>query len=188
MINNFPYMLATYTMTLYDFNTLYPNSFNDLKLSSEEITTSFINTFNQYWYEYEINAETVPLFIMRVKNKFNSIKDYWDKKINEYSKELDYTKGIEETYTEDNKDNEINEGTNNTNYIDLPNSVSQQEYITSKTLNNIKGTRNNNQTRNYSKSGGVNVIDQRLKYLNYINNIMLDFVKEFKDCFIQIYS
>lgn len=184
----FPYMYATYTMALYDFNILYPSAFNDLKLENDNLTTRFINTFNNYWCEYEINGDTPNLFILRVKNKFNSIKDYWTKKIIEYEKELDYNKGIEENYKEDNEDNESNEGTNNTSYVDLPNKVSNQEYITSKTLNNIKGSRNNNHTRNYSKSGGINVIDQRQKYLNYLNNIMVDFVKEFKDCFIQLYS
>lgn len=184
----FPYMYATYTMCYYDFINKYPNAFDNLHVGDNDFMSKFWGMFNSYWTEYEINGETIPLFIMRVSNTFISICDYWHNKITTYEKQLIYEEGIKETYEEINKDTEITEGINNTNYIDLPNKISSNEYISNKTNNSINGSTSNDRNKKYNKTGGVNVIDQREKYLKYLNNMFLDFVKEFKGCFIQLYT
>lgn len=103
--------------------------------------------------------------------------------------------------------------TDNTNNIDLPNRSTTGEYITSKvnktgtssnTDNVMANTRGANtlegnssdtvhqegsgtENLNETRSGGVNVIDQRERMLKYIRNILYEFTDYFKDLVLHVY-
>ena len=103
--------------------------------------------------------------------------------------------------------------TDDTNNIDLPNRSTTGEYITSKvnkagtssnTDNGISNTRgantiegntsdtihqegNGTENLNETRSGGVNVIDQRERMLKYIRNILYEFTDYFKDLVLHVY-
>lgn len=186
----FPYLYAKYTMTWYDYISEYPNNVEDLQLDNALRSISFWLKFNMYWGEYEINGETIELFEMRLKNKFNLIKDIWLNKIKSY--ENNYTEemlnGIVEQIKEINNDTEETSGNNNTDYIDLPNKTASSEYISNKTKNAINSNTTNTRNKTIERLGNVNKIEQFNKYMDNMKDIYIDFVKEFKDCFIQLFD
>lgn len=188
--NIFPYMYAKYTMCFSDFLVKYPDFENDLELDTEVHTLSFWNMFNNYWYEYEINGETVALFKLRLTSKFNTLRSLWIKKINAYETNFNtgLLEGIVNKIIETNNDTETTVGASNSDYIDLPNSYTTNEYITNKTNNKSNNTSTNNRNKAIESIGNVNKLTQFKDYMDTMQCIYIDFVKEFKDCFLQLFN
>lgn len=186
----FPYMHAKYTMCFYDFLEKYPDFENALALDTQVHTIIFWNIFNNYWYEYEINGETVTLFKLRLLAKFSTLQSLWIEKINAYETNFntELLEGIVNKMSETNNDTEITEGASNSDYIDLPNSYTTNEYITNKTNNKSNNTSTNNRNKVIESIGNVNKLTQFKDYMNAMQNIYIDFAKEFKDCFIQLFN
>lgn len=186
----FPYMYAKYTMCFADFLEEYSDFENALALDTNVHTYAFLNMFNNYWYEYEINGETVTLFKLRLLTKFNTLKSLWIEKINAYETNFNtgLLEGIVNKISETNNDAEITVGASNSDYIDLPNSYTTNEYITNKTNNKSSNTSINDRNKVIESIGNVNKLAQFKDYMNAMQDIYIEFVKEFKDCFIQLFN
>lgn len=188
------------TMTLHDALIIDENLLDFVTLSTSEQINKFKEMFVARWDIYEIGGETLALTKRFFKNKFDVYKDYYQELINDYDNKINYLDGIIHSETvsySENRDisdtgNVIN--TENLENIDLPNKQTQQNYVTSK-VNDTKGTsvdthKDDDKFGNtlISRNGDVNILEQKIKYQNYLRNIYLEFVERFKNCFVLIYD
>lgn len=197
-MNNYLYSYCT--ITLYDALKEDETLLDNLVLETEEQTNEFINTFKARYNLYDIAGETIPMFKLMLENRFNLKKKYYQDLINEYSKEIDYLQGIVETETI--SDETSNNGTSSSSsnatdtdtVYDLPYRQTENMYATKKVIGDRIGEVENNssssktQTITRNKTGNINILEQKIKYLKYIRNIYEEFVNEFKDCFSLIYG
>lgn len=201
------YDYSVATITLHDLLEMNSNFLSIFNLEKNEQTEKFKNMFMARYDIYEIGGETIPLFKRYLENTFNMKKDYYQELINDYEDKIDYLNGyVSHIETNDNYEHNENYERNNqvesitgdnTNNIDLPNKQTNAEYITSKIKRdnsqnaNINETTSNNRTRKndiiVNKTGGVNILQQKDYYQKYLKNVYLDFVDEFKTCFVLIY-
>lgn len=194
-------MLYSYsTITLYDALKIEENLLDNLILENQTQTDEFIKTFKARYNLYDIAGETIPMFKLMIENKFELKKKYYQELINEYEKEINYLDGIIESETI--SDNTSNNGTSSSSsnstdtdtIYDLPYKQTENMYATKKVIGDRVGEVENNstssktQTITRNKTGNINILEQKIKYLKYIRNIYEEFVNEFKDCFSLIYG
>lgn len=185
---NYP---ASYSITLYDAIKYDATLLDGFNFTNPVYTVEFKNHFINKFGIYEIGAETIELFKVYITNRFNLNKEYFEKLLDKYYEKLNETDGYYHFEEHTISKNESGNSTGNSNLqnIDLPNKVTNKEYVTSKNNSNNTDnyTTNNNETFNETRKGGVNVIDQRERILKYIRNIFLELVEKFKDCFCLLY-
>lgn len=187
----FPYLYANYTMSFYDYLLLNPNFISEnLKFGNTTQTIAFHSMLKAYWCEYEINGETIPLFEMRLLNKFNQIRSYWYNKISTYEEKYNITllDGYTETIIENITENETSNIESDDKYYDLPNKSTESTYVSNQSNNVSSGNNDKEHSRTYTRNGSINQLTQLNDYLDKMQNIYLDFIKEFKSCFIQLFS
>lgn len=201
------YDYSVATITLHDLLKMNENFLSIFNLEKSEQTEKFKKMFMSRYDIYEIGGETIPLFKRYLENTFNMKKDYYQELINDYENKIDYLNGyVSHIETNDNYEHSElynrnntaeNVTTDNTNNIDLPNKQTNAEYITSKVKRDnsqnvdISEVTKNTRTRKndviVNKTGGVNILQQKEYYQKYLKNVYLDFVDEFKTCFVLIY-
>lgn len=195
------YTLYSYcSITLYDALKQVPDLLSNLTMKTTEQTNMFLETFKSMYNLYDIAGETIPLFKLMIENRFNLKKTYYQKLIDEYEKEFDYMEGIVENETISDTTNDTGtsnststSGDNDTIY-DLPYKQTNTTYATKKLENSrnsdLTNTSESNKQKDITrtKSGGVNTLEQKIKFLKYIRNIYEEFCKEFRDCFAIIYG
>lgn len=197
-------MYAYSTMTLYDVLLKEPTLLDDFELETDLQTSLFKSAFIARYNIYEIGGETINYFKMMIKNRFDLNKNYYQQLINEYAKAINYEDGyvVNETITEDNDSTGTsNQATNSlsnskrTDYT-LPYKQTNERYATNENVVDTdsdidtQNTYNVNDNKNLvrSKTGNVNVLDQKIKYMKFIRDVYRDFVEIFKDCFSLIYG
>lgn len=185
---NYP---TSYSITLYDAIKYDATLLDGFNFTNPAYTEEFKNHFINRFGIYEIGVETIELFKVYITNRFNLNKEYFEKLLDKYYEELNETDGYyhfeEHTISKNGSGNST--ANSNLQNIDLPNKVTNKEYVTSKNNSNNTDnyTTNDNETFNETRKGGVNVIDQRERILKYIRNIFLELVEKFKDCFCLLY-
>lgn len=202
---------AFYTTTLKDALEIDPDLFEHMTLDTTEHTNKFIDMFTARWDIYEIGGETVALFKRFIEDKFNTLKDVYIERLKTYEQEFNYLDGyvqkIKETTKTTNDNSLVSEtegelsDSKDSEYYDLPNRqinsgngyLSKKDKIGKSSTGTSTTTNTEDKTediiRNYEKTGGVDILNQRIQYLNkYIRNIYLDFAEEFKSCFCLIYG
>ncbi len=192
--------MAFSTMTLHDALIADNTLLDFISLSTQAQTDKFKEIFSARWDIYEIGGETIPLAKRFFANKFNIKKDYYQELIDDYENKIDYLDGIISnegvSYTESNDGSQSKNrmGTENTDFIDLPNKQTTSNYISKK--NNTNESISEAQSYEDSKagnkiitrSGDVNILEQKKEYQNYLRNVYLEFAEEFKDCFVLLYD
>lgn len=188
------------TITLRDALKYETDLLDNLEMSTDTRTQNFINMFKSIYNSKSIGAETISLFRYWIEDKFNEVKDYYEKKLDIYEMELNGNDGnkITRSLTENNGST-VSNTTNTditdtvTNY-DLPRSSNATAIPTTQATDvqdkdaTSTSTGTGNRSLSETITGDVNVIEQREKWLNYIRNIYKDMCNEFKDCFAIIYS
>ena len=201
----YDYSIAT--ITLYDLLKMNEKFLDIFELDTDEQTNKFKEMFKSRFDIYEIGGETIPLFKRYLENTFNIKKDYYQELINDYEQKINYLDGyisneiINDDYTHnenyERNNNALSTTQNEQINIDLPNKNISTEYPTSKIKNNDNMTSSVNETSknsrirnnkiNTTKKGGVNILEQKRQYQKYLRNVYLEFVDEFKNCFVLIY-
>lgn len=188
------------TMTLRDALKRDEHFIDFLSLSTETQTTTLRNMFIAVWDIYELGGETMYFTQRMLKNKFDSIKDYYQNLINAYEQQLDYQDGIKSVVQFDTSDRASNQRSGSDSYqnenqkIDLPNRSTTGEYVSNKDKDNGSTTYGKREEfidvkdHTTTTTGNVNVIEQRTKYLEYLRNIYYEMVNEFKPCFAMIFG
>ena len=107
-----------------------------------------------------------------------------------------------ETITEDNQSSGTSnqDGVSNSNnkrtLYNLPYKQTNERYATNETIDEsdtnteVQNTYNGNETKELTKTktGNVNVLEQKMMYMKYIRDIYLEFVELFKTCFSMVYA
>ena len=163
----------------------------------------FKKTLDKY---NEVLDETKGYFYTKVSALTNSNESDTSKETESSSSETTSNSLTINTVSQDTT-------SDNTNNIDLPNRSTTGEYITSKVNKSGTGSTTNTGTNsttgtgtgssssndtvhqegsgtenlNETRSGGVNVIDQRERMLKYIRNILYEFTDYFKDLVLHVY-
>ena len=197
-------MYSYSTMTLYDVLIEDPTLLDDLQFETELQTSLFKQAFISRYNLYDIGGETIPLFKLMIKGKFDLNKNYYQQLINEYAKTINYEDGYKEieTINEENDStgtsNQDSEGitANKRTFYDLPYKQTNERYATNETFDdntsnvNTQGRYSSNDNKNITKTrtGNVNVLEQKIKYMKFIRDIYRDFVEEFRECFSLIYG
>ena len=197
-------MYSYSSMTLHDVLIEEPTLLDDLVLETEIQTSLFKQAFISRYNLYDIGGETIPLFKLMIKGKFDLNKNYYQQLITEYVKSINYEDGYKEieTITEENDStgtsNQDSDGmnTNKRTFYDLPYKQTSERYATTETIDdntsnvNIQGTYSSNDNKNITKTktGNVNVLEQKIKYMKFIRDIYRDFVEVFRECFSLIYG
>lgn len=154
-------LYTKYTITLRDLIDREPTFLEDIfTIEFPDIKQSFIDVFRGMYDIYEIGGETIEEFKIFLTNRFKVRYPYYKELIAAYQTSIDGYGGL---YQEQEVDN-----------IDLPNKVTQAEYITSKQKTQIKG--------------GITAIEIKRQYMDLLRNVYEDFARDFKDCFILLYS
>lgn len=191
---------AVCTMTLHDALKVDPTLLDFVSLSTDEQIAKFKDMFKARWDIYEIGGETIPLSKRFFDNKFRQWKDYYQELINDYENKINYLNGIvsnethTENYTGDGTRGKTDNANRNSTYVDLPNRTTTSNYATNKddTSEEIISSQtyedNHDRTLEISKTGDVNILDQKIKYQKYLRNVYLEFVERFADCFALIYN
>lgn len=179
---------AVATLTLFDALDLYPDLLDNLKLNNEEQTNKFIEMFKSKYNFYEIGGETIPLFKRFIEDTFDTFKDYYQQLINEYEKEFNYLDGYIESYESEYSYKDDSDISRNNDFIDLPNKITTNEYITNKERFSTDFLSNRTGTNKNTKKGNVNILEQKKKYLDYIRNLYSEFADKFKTCFVLVYN
>ena len=180
------------SITLIDALKQEPTLLDEMSLSTPLRTIKFKMMFKSVYGTKSIAGETIELFKIYITNTFNRYKDYYEEKLDVYEKELDYDDGIviHRKHSDDGSSTGAIISSGSTENIDLPNKTTTGEYITDKT-NTSNGS---NTSDTYNKdieeniTGGVNVVEQRDKMLDYIRSIYEEFVDRFWDCFSVVYA
>ena len=188
------------TMTLKDVLKIDEDFLDFLQLSTTIQTNTLLNMFKARWDIYEIGGETLEFSKRLLKDKFDTIKDYYQNLINTYEQELLYDDGIKSVVQFDTSDRASNQRSGSDSYqsenqkIDLPNRTTTGEYISNKDKDNGSTTYGKREEfidvkdHTTTTTGNVNVVEQREKYLKYLRNIYLDMVNEFRPCFAMIFG
>lgn len=186
---------TSYTITLYDLydsdNTILDILDTNDEFKALELKDKFLN----HWGIYEISAETPKLFKLFLRQVYGD-------KLNKYLKLLhiwdaDFKDLLDETHTEtftktgNNVDNATGVSNANSVNIDLPNNQTVNNYASGKviddTTSNIETTKTIDEKHTRTLSEGFNPITQRVKYAKEVQDIVMQFVMEFKDCFLHIW-
>lgn len=188
------------TMTLKDALKIDEDFLDFLQLSTTTQTTTLLNMFKARWDIYEIGGETLEFSKRLLKDKFDTIKEYYQNLINTYEQELLYNDGIKSVVHFETDDSGSNSrGGQDTSssldsHIDLPNRTTTGEYVSNKDINEYEynygrtDEYEDNKDHTTTTTGNVNVVEQREKYLKYLRNIYLDMVNEFRPCFSMIFA
>lgn len=136
-----------------------PTLFDECVLNTEERTNRFKEMFLAQWGIYSIGSETIPMFKVWVTNTFKLHYKQYEELLDWQETQIEMLSGG--SYED------------NTTYIDLPNRSTQGEYPTSKEKRSVTRTEPS--------------IERKLLYKETIQNIMLDFVMEFKTCMCLVY-
>lgn len=185
-------MWSDTSITLMDALKQEPTLLDEMVLSNSLRTIKFRAMFKAVYGTKSIAGETIELFKIYITNTFNEYREYYEEKLDVYEKELNYDNGIviHREHSDDGSSSaSMGNSTSNENY-DLPNKTTEGEYITDKS----KGTSKTNSNDSYEKdivedvTGGVNVVEQRDKMLDYIRSIYKEFVDRFWDCFSVVYA
>lgn len=185
-------MWSDTSITLIDALKQEPTLLDEMSLSTPLRTIKFKMMFKSVYGTKSIAGETIELFKIYITNTFNRYKDYYEEKLDVYEKELEYDNGIviHREHSDDGSSTGAIVSTGSSENIDLPNQTTTGEYITDKT----KTSNGSNTSDSYNKdieeniTGGVNVVEQRDKMLDYIRSIYEEFVDRFWDCFSVIYA
>ncbi len=178
-----------FTITLYNLLAKEPDILNGVDFGfteyEPEFKTMFLNVFKNYYWYNEIAFTTPELFKIAFENRFNVYKNYYRDKLNIYyrdgtifsrNKDIWNERKRKEIY---NKNNEFND---EIKYYDLPNKndiASQRQQSNDNATNKEDFTRNIEDNEPYVKH-----LDE---ILNSVQDIILDFVKKFKDLFLSVY-
>lgn len=186
-------MLWTATsITLLDALKVEPTLLDDLDFGNEARTEKFKKIFKARYNTKSIAGETIELFKIYIDDTFSQYVDYYNELLDIYEEELNYNDGIKVTRTHiDTGDSQdTNNSSSENRIIDLPNSSTTGEYDTQKTKNETNAGLHNEYSKNIEETvtGGVNVVEQRKKALEFIRNIYLEFADKFKDCFAFVYA
>lgn len=151
------------------------------------------------------NLEEFKLWIKLINDEYSNL--YQDK-LSIYEMQLNGDDGVKisrttaktntaQTATTNDLTSATNDSINTTNY-DLARTSNPVEKPTTKqsVSEAIQNTQNStiNSSGNGSESiaetitGDVNVIEQREKWIKFIRDLILDYCKEFKDCFALVYA
>lgn len=186
-------MLWTATsITLLDALKVEPTLLDDLDFGNEARTEKFNKIFKARYNTKSIAGETIELFKIYIDDTFNQYVDYYNELLDIYEEQLNYNDGIKATRI--HRDTGDSQDTNNSHsenrIIDLPNSSTTGEYDSQKTKNETNSGLHNEYSKTISETvtGGVNVVDQRKKALEFIRNLYLEFADKFKDCFAFVYA
>lgn len=183
---------AYVSMTLNDALKIDENFLEDLTLSTTEQTNKLIEMFKSKWDIYEIAGETLEFSKRLIKDKWYTIKDYYQELINDYENKINYLKGYVSTTTitkDDEETYKFGRKVESSN-IDLPNKTTSGTYVSSKNIveNSNSDVVNRDNVETITKDGDVNILEQKMKYQKYLRNVYLECVEQFKDCFAQIYG
>ena len=186
-------MLWTVTsITLLDALKVDPTLLDDFDFGDTSRNTKFNKIFKARYNTKSIAGETIELFKIYINDTFNQYVDYYNELLDIYETQLNYQDGIKTTRIHrDSGDSQDNVNSSSENrVIDLPNASTEGEYDTEKTKNTTSSGLHNEYSKTISETltGGVNVVDQRKKTLEYIRNLYLEFADKFKDCFAFVYA
>lgn len=207
---------AKYTKLLYTLETTHATIYNQLHSyfnglesyvdQASETDVIMWDMFLAEWAFYEINDDNPEIFFQCIRQVGESKKIEYRQKLKQYlalvhtPSFLAFAKRTHTRHdvTEGHEDNIISDSgsTDNKNY-DLPNKVvsntSADGYMTNRTLVADGNTHNDDINRNQDYQSEMetvnneNALFQYEKYVRNIRNIKLDFVKEFRDCFLHIF-
>ena len=160
----------------------------------------FIQSFYNYWYFEEINAETIEAFNLKLKRKITEYIDTYNELYEQKAKifvengklystisNTNYTADIKETKAHTKDETEANV------YQDTPmTNLSNTNYATSKN-NNDKNT-NQNENNTFIATNGEMHDEQKMTPFEFYDMIVkryqdldISFIKKFEECFLMIY-
>lgn len=200
------YKLETSHATVYDQLHEYINGLNNYIDSATEVDVTLWNMFLAEWAFYEINDDSPEIFLQCIKQVGESKKIEYRQRLKQYlalvhqPNFLQFTKRIHTRSDASHvkEDNVIiDDGSNSNKNYDLPNKVvvndSADGYMTNKKVGSDYNRHSDDNTKDSTYNSSMETTDnkdalfQYERYIRNIRNIKLDFVKEFRDCFLHIY-
>ena len=173
-------LYTRYTITLHDALIDNPDLLDGLVMSTADRTSKLKEMFISRWDIYEIGLETINLFKLCINNKFNTLVDAYETKINMLDgKKFSITTTRNKTINTDGNNESLN--------YDLPRTVQAESKPSSKSSSNSANNSNEDSTETITQTGNENVIELKKEYMKIIKNIYLDFAEDFKTCFLDLY-
>jgi hypothetical protein len=176
-----------------------PTLLDNLQMSTTAQTTMFKDIFKARWNIYECAGFSIAEFKKFIENKFKSWLPYYQELIDDYENRITYQDGIvnseihSETYTADGSVDKTDTASRNNVYTELPNKVTNKEYPSNKDDTNENLVSQQSYEDSHSKgltitrTGDVNILEQKIKYQKYLRNIYLEFANKFDVCFVLLY-
>lgn len=171
----------------------------NIKMSTPERTKNLLDMIAAMWDYYEIAGETIGVFKLIFKNKFNEHLRYYEEMLDNYEKEFDYATATTRTYTNTRtgttKGDSTSNNTDKSLYVDLPNKkIDENNYWTTpsrgdKTDNENTSTANTSTEEEFKHEETNSELFLRLKnqYLNQIRDLYREFSDRFSSCFLHIF-
>ena len=176
-----------------------PTLLDNLQMSTTAQTTMFKDIFKARWNIYECAGFSIEEFKKFIENKFKSWLPYYQELIDDYENRITYQDGIvnseihSETYSADGSVDKTDTASRNNVYTELPNKVTNKEYPSNKddTNENLVSQQSYEDSHNkgvtITRTGDVNILEQKIKYQKYLRNIYLEFANKFDVCFVLLY-
>lgn len=176
-----------------------PTLLDNLQMSTTTQTTMFKDIFKARWNIYECAGFSIEEFKKFIENKFKSWLPYYQELIDDYENRITYQDGIvnseihSETYSADGSVDKTDTASRNNVYTELPNKVTNKEYPSNKDDTNENLVSQQSYEDSHSKgvtitrTGDVNILEQKIKYQKYLRNIYLEFANKFDVCFVLLY-